>query len=125
MANLGHNPVRWWSRVLDYMGLGGLQQAERFVPAAPLTAYNAVTDLEVQACDRLLANLRAQPGGGRMEQVFWAASGSEAIQKALWGALAQRPERDVIVATRRGFHGKKGLAGATTGSESDPDREIG
>ena len=28
-------------------------------------------------------------GGTRMEQVLWAASGSEAIQKALWAALAR------------------------------------
>jgi 4-aminobutyrate aminotransferase-like enzyme len=31
--------------------------------------------------------------------------------------------RDLIVATRYGFHGKKGLAGAVTGSEKDRDRD--
>src|SRR5262249_8026007 len=29
----------------------------------------------------------------------------------------------MILATRHGFHGKKGLAGAVTGSESDPERD--
>ena len=50
---------------------------------------------------------------------MWAASGSEAIQKALWAALALDPARDLIIATRDGFHGKKGLAEAVTGSETD------
>jgi 4-aminobutyrate aminotransferase-like enzyme len=123
VANLGHNPTRWWQRVLDYMGLNSLAQGDRFTEAAPLTAYNAVTELEVNACERLLANLQSQPGGSRMEQVMWAASGSEAVQKALWACLARRSGEDIILATRRGFHGKKGLAGATTGSELDSDRD--
>ena len=37
---------------------------------------------------RLVALLRDRPGGSRMDQVMWAASGSEAIQKALWAALS-------------------------------------
>ena len=94
-----------------------------FVAALTLTSYNAVTPLEVQASERLLANMRSQPGGARMEQVLWAASGSEAIQKALWAALDRRPGENVILATRHGFHGKKGLAGAVTGSEDDPERD--
>ena len=57
------------------------------------------------------------------QQVLWAASGSEAIQKALWAALERRPGEDLILATRGGFHGKKGLAGAVTGSEEDADRD--
>ena len=89
----------------------------------PLTSYNATTQLEAQCCERLVANMRAQPGGGRMEQVMWAASGSEAIQKSLWSALRRTPGRDMILSTRRGFHGKKGLANAVTGSEADPDRD--
>jgi 4-aminobutyrate aminotransferase-like enzyme len=58
-----------------------------------------------------------------MEQVMWAASGSEAIQKALWAALARDRARSMILATRFGFHGKKGLANAVTGSETDPERD--
>src|SRR4029077_7126572 len=67
--------------------------------------------------------LQNGPGGKRLEQVFWAASGSEAIQKALWVALARDRSRDIILATRYGFHGKKGLANAVTGSEQDRDRD--
>lgn len=123
VANLGHNPARWWQRVLDYMGLNAPRQDGEFLSAVPLTAYNAVTELEVQACERLVALMRGEPGGQRMEQVLWAASGSEAIQKALWAAMKRRPGRDMILATRRGFHGKKGLAGAVTGTEHDPERD--
>ena len=104
VANLGHNPTRWWKRVLDYIDGGSAADAAdaEFRRAVPLTAYNAVTPLEVEACERLLANMRAQPGGARMQQVLWAASGSEAIQKALWAALARNPPRDMILATRFG-----------------------
>ncbi|MFV1964040.1 MAG: aspartate aminotransferase family protein [Pirellulaceae bacterium] len=123
VANLGHHPGRWWKRVMDYLGLNNLQEDTSFVRAVPLTAYNAATEIEVQACERLLANMRRQPGGARMEQVLWAASGSEAIQKTLWASLAMDSRRDIILATRGGFHGKKGLAGAVTGSESDKDRD--
>jgi 4-aminobutyrate aminotransferase-like enzyme len=58
-----------------------------------------------------------------MEQVMWAASGSEAIQKALWASLERDHDRDLILATRHGFHGKKGLAHAVSGSESDHERD--
>jgi 4-aminobutyrate aminotransferase-like enzyme len=123
VANLGHNPTRWWQRVLDYMGLDKLSSAGDFFMATTLTAYNAVTELEVQAAERLIANLQSQPGGSRLEQVVWSASGSEAVQKSLWAALDRRPGEDIILATRRGFHGKKGLSGAVTGTEHDPERD--
>lgn len=123
VANLGHNPRRWWHRVCDYMHLTDLDGEGDFIEAVPLTAYNAATEIEVLACERLLANMRRQPGGVRMEQIMWAASGSEAVQKALWAAMSRDSRRDIIVATRGGFHGKKGLAGAVTGSESDKERD--
>ena len=123
VANLGHNQSDWWRRVLRYLQLEGLESAEEFVRAAPLTAYNAITEVEAAATSRLLANLRSQPGGARMQQVLWAASGSEAIQKALWAAMRRSPGRDMVLATRHGFHGKKGLAGAITGSEKDKERD--
>ena len=90
VANLGHNPAAWWRRVLGYMSLGNLPQGEGFVAAQPLTSYNALTELEVRAAERLVSTLRRQAGGARMEQVVWAASGSEAIQKALWAAMSRR-----------------------------------
>ncbi len=123
VANLGHNPASWWQRVFGYMKLDAIDPENEFVRAVPLTSYNAATLLEIQANQRLLENLRSQPGGGRMEQVLWAASGSEAIQKSLWASMSRRPDSDMILATRRGFHGKKGLAGATTGKEEDPERD--
>lgn len=125
VANLGHNPSSWWRRVRQYLGLDGAEEAGDFLflAAAPLTSYNAVTPLEVEACRRLLASMQAQRGGRRMEQVMWAASGSEAVIKALRVALAQDPARQMILATRHGFHGKKGLAGAVTGCEQDPERD--
>ena len=63
--------------------------ARRYFSALPMTAYNAVTPVEIEASRRLLALLQGRPGGKRLEQVMWAASGSEAIQKALWAALAR------------------------------------
>ncbi len=123
VANLGHNPTRWWQRVLDYMGLDKLSSAGDFFMATTLTAYNAVTELEVHASERLIASLQSQPGGNRLEQVVWSASGSEAVQKSIWAALDRRSGEDIILATRRGFHGKKGLSGAVTGTEQDPDRD--
>jgi 4-aminobutyrate aminotransferase-like enzyme len=123
VANLGHNPTRWWRRVLDYMGYDAADRAGGFFTAAPLSAYNAITPLEAEACDRLLASLQSQPGGARLQQVLWSASGSEGIVKAIRTALAQDPRRQMILATRAGFHGKKGLAGAVTGSEADPERD--
>ena len=123
VANLGHNPRRWWKRVFEYLGLEDIPGEGEFLPALTLTSYNAITPLEIEATQRLLANLRAQPGGARMEQVLWAATGSEAVQKAVWAALDRREGANVILATRHGFHGKKGLAGAVTGTEHDPERD--
>lgn len=124
VANLGHNPSAWWKRVLELLGLSGAGSAsDEYVQAATLCAYNAITEIETVACERLLASLQKAPGGARCQQVLWAASGSEAIQKALWASLARRPGADIMLATRAGFHGKKGLAGAVTGSEKDPERD--
>ncbi|HEX3997758.1 MAG TPA: aminotransferase class III-fold pyridoxal phosphate-dependent enzyme [Pirellulales bacterium] len=136
VANLGHNPIAWWRAVWRYLGLDHLpSERSGFTVATPLTTYNATCELEIEAAERLIDNLRGEPGGQRCEQVLWAASGSEAVQKALWAALARRGtqgERQtagdngsekIILATRFGFHGKKGLAGATTGSEKDAERD--
>jgi 4-aminobutyrate aminotransferase-like enzyme len=130
VANLGHNPEGWMKRFIQYMGwppqawpTEERPAAPRFFSALPMTAYNAVTPIEVEATRRLVEVLQGRPGGQRLEQVLWAASGSEAVQKALWAALARDRARDMILATRHGFHGKKGLAGAVTGCETDRDRD--
>ncbi len=139
VANLGHNPVSWMERFTSSMGWSfplpqntTIRQpaaarnetlSASFFSALPMTAYNAVTNVETEAIHRLVELLEIRPGGGRLEQVMWAASGSEAIQKALWAALARDSSRPIILATRFGFHGKKGLAGAVTGCETDHDRD--
>jgi len=130
VANLGHNPTSWWQLLMSYLGhedsashRGNESSSAEFFSAAPLTSYNAATTLELEASRRLLANLQAQPGGSRLQQVLWSASGSEGVIKALRVALAQDPRRQMILATRGGFHGKKGLAGAVTGSERDHERD--
>ncbi len=114
VMNLGHNPTRWWNRVIQYLGLQNLKSAGAFCEAVTLNGYNAVTEVETDCCERLVSLMQKQPGGARCEQVLWAASGSEAIQKALWCAMDRRPGEDMILSTRYGFHGKKGLAGAVT-----------
>src|SRR6516164_7037770 len=83
VANLGHNPVAWMQRFRRYMGWEDTQGLGEFFSALPMTAYNALTPVETEASRRLVALLQEAPGGGRLEQVLWAASGSEAIQKAL------------------------------------------
>ena len=124
VANLGHNPKRWWKRIMEYMALEDACGESGFHMGVTLTSYNAVTEIELEASSRLLANLQAAPGGARLEQVLWAASGSEAVQKGLWAGLAKRSQGDgIILATRGGFHGKKGLSGAVTGSETDKERD--
>jgi 4-aminobutyrate aminotransferase-like enzyme len=128
VANLGHNPTSWMQSFNRYMGWtpGATNNGDApagFFFAVPMTTYNAVTALEIEASRKLLEALQGRPGGARLQQVMWAASGSEAIQKALWVALARDRARDIIVATRFGFHGKKGLANAVTGSEVDRDRD--
>ena len=134
VANLGHNPVAGGGRSgVIWAWTICRRRGDGFAVASPLTAYNATGELEVQATERLIANCEASRAATRCEQVLWAASGSEAMQKALWAALAWRRKRprnrptssadQIILATRYGFHGKKGLAGAMTGSENDPERD--
>ena len=123
VANLGHNPQSWMRRFMQNMGWSESPASGDYSPALPLTAYNAATPVEIEATRRLIELLHSCRGGQRLQQVLWAASGSEAIQKALWAALARDRTRDMILATRFGFHGKKGLAGAVTGCETDRERD--
>ena len=96
----GHNPIAWMKRFAGYMGWPSSRPRtpsatapprppDGYFSALPMTAYNAVTPVEVEASRRLAELLQSRPGGRRLEQVMWAASGSEAIQKALWAALAR------------------------------------
>ncbi|MEW4529786.1 aspartate aminotransferase family protein [Maioricimonas sp. JC845] len=127
VSNLGHNPRRWMQRFSGYLGwkpehLTGEGEGDYF-EAVTLTSYNAITEIEATAADRLLKSMRTTAFGKRLGSVLWAASGSEAVQKALWCCLHRDEKRDLIIATRYGFHGKKGLSGAVTGSEKDADRD--
>ena len=125
VTNLGHNPRSWMKRFFDYLGWNPAADSstDEYATAVPMNAYNAVTPIEVTAVERLIKNVQVRPGGRRLDTVMWAASGSEAIQKALWACLHHDEKRDIILATRYGFHGKKGLAGAVTGCETDHDRD--
>lgn len=125
VANLGHNPRAWWQALSRELGwdAGLFEKGGRYFEASTLSAYNAITPVETRATEALLENLRQSRFGTNLEMVCWAASGSEAVQKALWACLNRDPGRDLILATRFGFHGKKGLAGAVTGSEKDADRD--
>ncbi len=132
VSNLGHNPTSWMRRFVKYMAWPSMEALSvasdnvagpGYLPAVPMTTYNAVTPLEGETSRRLADCLKNQPGGARMGQVMWAASGSEAIQKALWAAMARDKLRPIMLATRHGFHGKKGLSNAVTGSETDAERD--
>ncbi len=138
VANLGHNPRSWLRRFFTHMGYTRPSVAEpdadlqllaaqsggaEYFRALPMTSYNALTPVEQITNRKLLELMSGRPGGKRMEQVLWAASGSEAIQKALWASMAFAKKRDMVLATRFGFHGKKGLACAITGSENDKERD--
>jgi 4-aminobutyrate aminotransferase-like enzyme len=131
VSNLGHNPRAWMQRYVRYMdwpasldaASNGHADDGDYFRAVTMTAYNAVTPVETEATRRLIDLLQSRPGGKRLEQVMWAASGSEAVQKALWASLARDRMREMILATRYGFHGKKGLAGAVTGCETDRERD--
>src|SRR5688572_5489969 len=81
VANLGHNPTRWMKRFVEYMGWAGEPwkgsasgngQGSGYFSGIPLTAYNAVTEIETQATKRLAEVLQSRPGGKRLTQVMWA-----------------------------------------------------
>jgi 4-aminobutyrate aminotransferase-like enzyme len=102
VANLGHaNP--------DFESAYG-----RYVEGVPRNCYNAVSPLEADAAERLIASLAT----AKLERVLWADSGSAGIIKAIWAAQHARPDKHILLATRHGFHGKKGLAGDVTGATS-------
>lgn len=131
VSNLGHNPVSWMRRFAGFIGWSSEVlsvesdnvMSSGYFSSVPLTAYNAITPIEAKASRDLAKLLQSQIGGARMQQVLWAASGSEAIQKALWASQARDRSRPIILATRYGFHGKKGLSNAVTGSETDAERD--
>ena len=126
VANLGHNPTAWLRKLGEIMQWSPnvfADGGDGYTEAVGLTAYNAVTEVETAAVKKLIQSVQSSAGGEKLDTVMWAASGSEAVQKALWACLHADESRDIILATRYGFHGKKGLAGAVTGCEDDRDRD--
>src|SRR5947209_15676906 len=68
VANLGHNPSAWMHRFGAFMGWNSSGAHASTAPAGfffslPMTAYNAVTPVEVEATRRLVEVLRGRPGG--------------------------------------------------------------
>src|SRR6185437_4329294 len=63
VANLGHNPQSWMRRFFQHMNWSEFNRlsapqangaADDYCPALPLTAYNAVTPVEMEATRRLI-----------------------------------------------------------------------
>jgi len=102
VANLGHNHSYFEKRFREYY------------EGMPRNAYNTFTPLEIQAAERLITHLSSP----KLQRIMWAATGSEGIVKAMWCVQHRYPDRPIILATRGGFHGKKGLAGDVTGETS-------
>ena len=98
----------------------GFERAYRaYTAKLPRTAYNMCVPVEIEAAERLIKSM-SMP---KAQKLLWAASGSEGIQKAMWCALHRKPESPIMVATRGGFHGKKGLAGDVSG-ENSPNPNV-
>src|ERR1022692_818347 len=50
VANLGHNPSAWMQKFTRYMGWSDSPwQQDGYFSALPLTAYNAITPIEIEA----------------------------------------------------------------------------
>jgi hypothetical protein len=57
VANLGHNPVRWTKRFFELMEWDKAGQAasgNEFFEAITMTAYNAITSVEIKATEMLV-----------------------------------------------------------------------
>lgn len=107
VCNLGYSHPLFEERFKCYYG------------ELPRNTYNMITPIQVEASRRLIESF----GYSKAQKILWAASGSEGIQKAMWCALHRYPDRNIIVATRHGFHGKKGLAADVTG-DSSPNPNV-
>lgn len=103
VANLGHNHPYFEAAFSEYTA------------GMPRSAYNTLTEVEVLAAKRLIETLDCP----RLQKILWADSGSAGIIKAMWAAQHCQPDKHIILATKYGFHGKKGLAGDVTGEETE------
>jgi len=87
---------------------------KKYLAGFPRSSYSMIAPVEIEAAQRLIKSMNYP----KAQRILWAASGSEGIQKAMWAALHRHPDRPIMLATRGGFHGKKGLAGDVTGETS-------
>src|SRR5262245_47712826 len=72
VANLGHNPTSWMQKFVNHMGWSDAPltpgpspprgEGREYFHALPMTAYNAITPVEVQASKRLADLLQGRPG---------------------------------------------------------------
>lgn len=103
VQNLGYNHPKFDKYMQEYQD------------RLPRNAYNMVSKLLAEASKRIVVSMKKNPNA---QKILWAASGSEAVQKAIWTTLHRYPDRPIMVGTRYGFHGKKGLAGDLSGDSS-------
>ena len=111
VANLGHNPASWWRRTIEYLGMWDFKSSGDFFPVPPLTAYNAVTELErPSASERLIALLQSQPGGGPVANKCCGPPAAARRFKMRCGrAIYRRPGADIILATRSRISRQEGI----------------
>ena len=84
-----------------------------------------MTEVETLATERLIV---ADAKAARRRSLRASAVGGQRQRGDSKGALGASLDRragpkNIILSTRHGFHGKKGLAGAVTGSEADHERD--
>ena len=72
VANLGHDHPRFEAL------------SRQYADGLPRNAYNMVAEIEVTAAERLVKSMAGT--NPKAQKLFWAASGSEGIQKAMWAA---------------------------------------
>src|SRR5262249_2356971 len=56
VPNLGHNPQSWLNGFVDHMtwSAEGWGKSGTYLDALPMTAYNAITEVEIEASRRLV-----------------------------------------------------------------------
>src|SRR5437588_1248956 len=66
VSNLGHNPTEWLRRFMTTMGWNNAEHPSAngytgaYSPALPMTAYNAVTPVEIEAAKRLISLVKGR-----------------------------------------------------------------
>ena len=123
VANLGHNPIEWQRKFLGYMGWLDAALGRRATSIGP--ADRLQRDCRHRGRRRPAA--RHEPAFPARRQTARADHvGGVRLRGDPEGAVGVArggPGARLILATRYGFHGKKGLAEAVTGSERDKNRD--